>query len=211
MSAEMICDFWDFACRMDAHEGQAAWVQAIGSILAILASGAFAVLAPIWSRDVEAREIALKAGKNIVVAGNLAITSWKSLELILKNSQFNIGTRSLLSGDVLGIRSVLAEAPRACLGPNALIVASAFQQSLSVFERIIANIADEMEQHGLVAGWQGRAHAIPFNEIVADLEVKCTIASKLIPTRIAGMWHIDVPSEIAEEISKLSSDAIVRQ
>jgi hypothetical protein len=33
-----LADLW---CRMDAHEGQAAWAQAIFSVLAILAAGAF--------------------------------------------------------------------------------------------------------------------------------------------------------------------------
>lgn len=45
------CEFWDLVCRTDAHEGLAAWVQAVGSVAAILIAVATGWFSGKESRD----------------------------------------------------------------------------------------------------------------------------------------------------------------
>jgi hypothetical protein len=73
--ANAACGFWDLACRMDAHEGQAAWAQAVLSFAAIVVTAWIALGA--WLGELDRRRSAAR------VASYLALAIASSLDHML--------------------------------------------------------------------------------------------------------------------------------
>jgi len=161
----------------------AAWVQAVGSIIAIFASTAVAIFAPLYLRDVEAKGAALHAFRNSVNAGAMVIGAWKALRMIYEQRKMNAGTSSTMGSQIAAFHTILAEIPRHLLGPDALL-------AIGLFESHAVTLTEAIP-HMLASQDDPNSDALPFDELEAHLEERLIAFDGMGPVKIGGVWIVD--------------------
>jgi hypothetical protein len=177
------CSAWDLACRMDAHEGQAAWVQAVGSIAAILASSAFAIWVPLRMRDLEGRDLARRSLNNLIFVAGALESIWRSMKTTVEKSQYSSGARALLESQMAGVRALLSEVHRHTLGPDALLALGMFEMQFPAIESALSAIERALAL--------GEAPQLAFDEGAARVRSKLMVLSDLDAVRKDGVWRVN--------------------
>lgn len=179
-------------CAFDSG-ATAAWMQAIGSVLAILVSAAFAIVVPHYVRDLEEKAAAQRALLSCIYLVDLISSSFESLHRLLESNSFHERSRDIFDGERALTERALEQIELSRLGPNALNVlrrADGFKIVLAAMVDIAANSGFEEDPLANIAGVQADLH-----ELADEL-------SPMFPMKLRGHWIGD-----NEEFRKYAREA----
>ncbi|HXA39644.1 MAG TPA: hypothetical protein VNW53_11635 [Phenylobacterium sp.] len=183
--AATVTELADVWCRMDAHEGQAAWAQAFGVVAAILASAGFALWVPLHMRSVECRSECLRAKRAIQRAIEMLAASVISVGDLIKAGEVGDGTARLQDGRVRQVRLLLDGLPRFSLGPAALSLIDDVDGKCIVVDTLITA--------GRAAGAAAQGQDPQVAGLLQQMEDVYAIAGRLRARRVQGDWLLDLP------------------
>lgn len=174
-----LADLW---CRMDAHEGQAAWAGAIGTILAILASAVFALLIPILLRSQEDRRLAERSLRNIRVAASETLELWLMLGDSIEKENLTDTTIALLEARIAGIRALLTDLQRHMLDGDAAAVTGIVEMLLGTTITFASKALD---------GSPASASAVVSNQVAYLRDQGVNRSHGLVVSQHRGTWIVE--------------------
>jgi hypothetical protein len=170
---------------MEKYPGQAAWAQAVGSVLAILASGAFAIWVPHHIRTVEDRARCLRAKRAARASLEILTGTFVAVQRAIEDGTVTDGTIKLAEVHARQVRMLIDQIPRHVLGRTA-IVHIAEIDSKSIILDMMLRAGNRVVNHG--EKWD-----LHFDVALADLEACDAIFSRMIPRRFDGDWVVELP------------------
>lgn len=168
-----------------------AWIQAIGSIAAILASGAFAVWVPLHLRRLEARDVVMRDQRHCVLATAHMLSVAKRLSQRAEAVKRLRGpSERLLRGEVAESRRLLESVGTERLSPEAISAFTDIRLSASVLEVATDNLSvDHLDA-------EIAATVLPLiTDALADLRDAGDKLGKMRPRKAYGRWHLAMPKE----------------
>lgn len=162
----------------------ASWVQAIGSIVAILVSAAIAVAVPAVMRFYEERDLTNRALMGAQAVTHLAISACDSLVAAIERNYVVDGTDELYLGEIAEIAAVAAQVDRTRLGPNALMDLQIALGKANALRLIVKSLnVSKPNDHWAKAA---SAHSAALDEILTSL-------GDMRAIRLQGLWLADRP------------------
>lgn len=174
-------------------EVAAAWVQAAGSIVAIIASTGIALYAPLHLREVEAKAATLQAYKNSISAGAMVLGAWKAIRLIYEEKRIDDGTPVTMGAQIASLQAILAEVPRRLLGPDALLAIGVFESHAAMLIAAIPHL--QISQNDPTAA------PLPFDELEANLSDRLASFDTMGAVKIGGVWHVDYLNAAVRDVA----------
>lgn len=165
-----------------------AWVQAVGSIVAILVSVAIAVWVPIHARSAEGKDAADRALLSLVAASRLEIAAWRGLDIILSRKKFRPYTAAFVRAQITQVRSLLAAAPIHCLGSAANAAVNHLSLQAAHLELLVS---------GLPEGASGDDARVAIRAAIQELSEELTELESMRLVKVHGHWIADTPPTAA--------------
>lgn len=164
----------------------AAWVQALGSIAAIL----IAVWVPIYMRSIEERsQVERNLLRCVYAAGHLN-SGWQALQQILVSGDFHEGTPGNIAVNVIKARKLLDGVDASILSPGSFALLHRCELSAENLSNVTDKLSKEKQPHRFVT-------LIPFEYQKTSLSEAENSLLKLKPVRIHGHWMLsDVPDDL---------------
>jgi hypothetical protein len=179
------CTLTDIYSRMDCHQGQAGWAQAIGSILAILFSSALAIAVPIHMRMLEERAKVQRAILACTYVIDHLLAAWGSFEKMVRAKSFEEHSLQLVLGHLELLDRIVSAIEVARLGPNALNILSRAHNSAIVLETVARRAAEQALEDAAL-----EAFVIAQNDARGWMKE----LGQIVPVRLQGVWIGDRPN-----------------
>jgi hypothetical protein len=183
--AARVTELADLWCRMDAHEGQAAWAQAIGAVVAILASAGFAIWVPLHMRSIEDVALCHRAKRSLLRGYELLTGMVVAARELHAELRVNDETLRLWEVKVRQLRMLLDAVPRTSLGFAAVAIIDDLDQRCVVVGTLLAAAAkgprDDLD--GIAA------------DLLIELQQEYDIAKRLAVMRDAGGRILELPDD----------------
>lgn len=119
------------------HSHLPAWIQAWGSITAILVSAIFAIGVPLYLRVVERREHVRTTLRSGLHAGAAILAGWQSVEDILATGKWGVSTRKVLGASSRYSQKLLDDLDDAALPDGGLTAIGAIRVSLAAYDAFL--------------------------------------------------------------------------
>ena len=166
----------------------AGWVQAWGSIAAILASSAVAVLVPIHMKRLDERTIVQRAINTLIVGVGLTDAAIQATLQTLGAMTFEEHTKVIVRRQIMSARAALDAVPRSMFLVGAFEYVAGCDLHLVTLEHIIESVG------GVSLKARSRAKEA-LEAILPDVERISDAAAKLSPKRFDGIWMIYCPED----------------
>jgi hypothetical protein len=164
------------------EKDRAAWVQAYGSVLAIVASATLAIWVPIHMRALAERDLVQRALNAMIVACGATKGTWLSLAHSAQNGEIHDHT-----GRVFGAHIELARGALNAVSLGVLLGASyEAYGAIAIKLRMVEYLLEYL------VGKDGSKSDVQaqFRSSIADLEKVSAQLAAMAPRKIAGHWMI---------------------
>jgi hypothetical protein len=179
-----------FIIWIEAHPGLAAWMQAVFSVVAIVASSFFALWVPLHVRALGERDAVQRAINTLLMFVSTTHSAWDSVRHILQNNEWGARSGALVR-DSIGRATAMADLVPASMQLGEALTAVARCRSRLV---VLSEFLSALE----VGDVPQVAEQMPFHDVLGEIEEVLAACSEMKPLKVAGSWMIFAPSDAAD-------------
>lgn len=167
---------------------QAAWVQAYGSIGAIIASGILAIWVPIHMRAVAEHDAVQRAINSAIIACGGASGAWESTRETVDSDRVHAQ-----AGDILGVQIGFANSALHAV-PLGMLMGASYAAIVEIGLKLktIELLMNNLSKHSDPSGY---GKLIPFEVAISELKEVSDSLVKMKPRKVAGHWMIWSPDD----------------
>lgn len=176
---------------IEGHPGLAGWVQAVFSVVAILASSFFAFWVPLHLRALSERDTVQRAINSLLMLVSTTHSAWDSALHILRNNEWGRRSGALIRDSIARATAMADLVPPSMQLGEALTAVARCRSRLIVLGEFVSALEEAGNQQEI-------AVQMPFHDVLGELEETLNICGDMKPLLVAGSWMIFAPGDVAD-------------
>ncbi|ALL14249.1 hypothetical protein [Caulobacter henricii] len=176
---------------IEDHSGLAAWVQAVFSVVAILASCAFSLWVPLHVRDLGERDAVQRAINALTMMTGSTHSAWSSTRKMISRGQWDSGSEALIRDAVERATAMTDLVPASMQLCGAVTIIARCRGNLVVLTEFVSSLARQSNVRPI-------DNRMAFDEVIGGLETALEMCGQMKPLKVGGAWMIFAPGDAAD-------------